>query len=547
MTTLPQTTKRRLKKIPQIPSVWEGDRRPIAGLQGALESDHEGNGECIIWVDGSEGFVRAMDVVSPEAGPEAVVRTLLRAIETPHSPGKPARPQKIIVRNRELQFFLRGALQNLDIAIDYVPELPLVDELFRGFEAMGSTRPPALPSEYADHLEKTAADIWDQAPWDFLADYDILAIELKLPELDTIYACVMGMLGQEYGIILYRSLASLKQFRQAALSEQTSEQLEKAFLAQDCWFLNFEPTSDVEIEDDEDEDEFDLSDLLPSQIRAIFGSIHPYEGIRPFLDEDEAKAIYLALQAFLRFFRAAEEELSQDAIAAISKRYRIALPPEVKSPETISIKVSTAPELSAELLEMLESSELETSGSQGKIDFPIRDDLVPDNAFLSLGMVPWELVESLRLQPKLHYQSQDVSPNGEGMPVILVQTSRPKAKEMIETLQQAGGLSAICFNPGEDPLMEITYDLGMFQAGNGSLYIFGEFLSDSPEHIKARQKWDQRCQQTQGYCGLIVAMGITGTSRGNPQLQDMMAFFETKSLDAKELAMGVLQLIPQLD
>ncbi|MCU0536163.1 MAG: hypothetical protein MUD14_19935 [Hydrococcus sp. Prado102] len=131
MNNLPQTTKRRLKKIPQIPSVWEGDRRALSHLQESLEANEDNGGECIIWVDGSEGFVRAMEVVSPEMGPEAVVRTLLRAIETPHSPAKPARPQKIIVRNREIQFFLRGALQSLDIAIDYVPDLPLIDELFR--------------------------------------------------------------------------------------------------------------------------------------------------------------------------------------------------------------------------------------------------------------------------------------------------------------------------------------------------------------------------------------------------------------------------------
>ena len=121
MNSLPLSTQQRLKKLPQIPSVWEGDRRPLSGMQKGVEIDDDAKGDCILWVDGSEGFVRSMDIVSPEMGIEAVVRTLLKAIENPHSPAKPARPQKIVVRNREIQFFLRGALQSLDINIDYVP------------------------------------------------------------------------------------------------------------------------------------------------------------------------------------------------------------------------------------------------------------------------------------------------------------------------------------------------------------------------------------------------------------------------------------------
>jgi hypothetical protein len=175
----------------------------------------------------------------------------------------------------------------------------------------------------------------------------------------------------------------------------------------------------------------------------------------------------------------------------------------------------------------------------------LRDDLVPENAFLSVGMVPWELVENLRHNSKIYYQGRGASPKGEGMPVILIQTSRPKAKTLIETLKNDGGLQSICFNPGEDPFTGINYDLGIFQTSQGNYYIFGEFISDDPEHVQARSKWNRRCQKTNGYCGLIVAMGATGTSRGNPQLPDMMALFETKALDAKELAMGVLQLMPQ--
>ena len=142
-TSLNQSTRRRLQQLNQIPSVWEGDRRPLSAQ--TPESDSKANGECILWVDGSQGIVRAMDMVASETGTEAIVRTLLRAMEHPHSPANPARPQKIVVRDRELQFFLRGVLQELGITIDYVPDLPLIDELVRGFQEVIDTQTPDLP------------------------------------------------------------------------------------------------------------------------------------------------------------------------------------------------------------------------------------------------------------------------------------------------------------------------------------------------------------------------------------------------------------------
>src|ERR687885_277114 len=185
MSALNPTTCRRLKKLQQIPSVWEGDRRSLSAFADTRESEAESNSECILWVDGSEGIVRAMEVVSPDMGPEATVRTLLRAMEHPQSPARPARPSKIVVRDREIQFYLRGVLQKLDIAIDYFPELPLIDELFRGFEEVALHRKPAIPPQYADMLRQKAYELWNDAPWDVLADHQILSIELNRWDLGT--------------------------------------------------------------------------------------------------------------------------------------------------------------------------------------------------------------------------------------------------------------------------------------------------------------------------------------------------------------------------
>ncbi|NEP14961.1 MAG: hypothetical protein F6K14_33260 [Symploca sp. SIO2C1] len=545
MSALNPTTRRRLKRLQQMPNVWEGDRRPVLALSDRANSDIEDSSECILWVDGSEGVVRAMDMVSPEMGPEAIVRTLLRAMEHPHSPARPARPSKIVVRDREIQFFLRGVLQDLDITVEYVPDLPLIDELFRGFEEVALNRQPKLPPKYASLLHEKAYDLWHDAPWELLADHNILSIELNKWDVGTLYASVMGMLGMEYGVLLYRSLDSLKRFRASVLAEESLEEMEQAFLGQDCLFITFGRT-DNDFEALTEDDDIDLADLPISEIIPGFGVVHPFEGMRSFLYEEEAIAIYFALEAIHRFFQASYQKLDQDSFPAMSKRYRIPLPLETESKSTVAVKVATMPELANQLWDMAETFDEEDEFEEETMTVPLRDDLVPKDAFLSLGMMPWDSLERLRSDVAC-YQSKNIKTAGEGMPVILIQTTRPKAKVLIEQLQSAGGLKGICFNPGEDPFEGESYDLGILQTENSNMYLFGEFPEADPTHIAARKKWDQRCKQIKGYCGLIIAMGLTGASRGNPKPRDMMALFEARALSSKELGLGMLQLMPQFE
>lgn len=543
MTSFNRSTSRRLKKLTQIPSVWEGDRRPLSS-QTRTESE-EAKGECILWVDGSQGIVRSMDVVAPESGPEAIVRTLMRAMEHPHSPAKPARPQRIVVRDREIQFYLRGVLQDLEIAIDYVPELPLIDELFRGFTEILDSQVPDLPPQYAQALRDKAFAIWSVSPWELLEEQQILSIEINKWDVGTLYASVMGMLGMEYGVLLYRSEESLKRFRATVLRDDESQgRLEEAFLKQDCLFLTFEQRNET----DEDEDEFsDLADLPLSEIDPSFGNIHPLEGLRSVLYDEEALVVFVALESICRFVRDFGRQLDTDTFATLSRRYRISLPESSDEPtKSLSVNVSTMPELAAELEEMAgfdedEETELEANSMLQSL----RDDLIPEDSFLSLGVVSWEMLEYLRKGVNYH-KAGEISETGEGLPVILIQTSRPKAKTVIENIEQAGGLKAICFNPGADPFDQQRYDLGLLQTENGELFLFGEFEDDDPIHVEARKKWNQRCKNTEGYCGLIIAKGLTGASRGNPQLRDMMALFEARSLSPKDLGIGTLQLMPQL-
>ncbi len=542
--SLNTSTRRRLQQLNQISSVWEGDRRLFSPPTPAMESNNElSKGECILWVDGSQGVVRAMDVVGEDTGPEAIVRTLLRAMEHPNSPAKPARPQKIVVRSREIQFFLRGALQELDIAIDYVPDLPLIDELYRSFQEVVDTQTPSLPPQYAQALNQKAFEIWHSAPWELLEEHQIISIELNQWDIGTLYASVMGMLGMEYGILLYRSEESLKQFRAKVLLEDESPgNLEEAFLQQDCLFLTF----DTEGDDGEDEEDeiIDLADLPLTEIEPSFGNIHPLEGLRSVLYEEEAIAMYVALEGLNRFLRDERDRLAEE-ITPLKHKYKISTPPtEAKAKaKPIAVTVATMPQLTAELEAMTfdgdDFDEMPTFQS-------LRDDLIPEDSFLSLGVVSWEMVDYLR-NGAIHHQVGHPTQAGDGLPVILIQTSRPKAMTIITAIQEAGGLKGIGFNPGADPFEGESYDLGVLKTDNSEMFLFGEFLDRDPVHVAARKKWDERCKNTGGYCGLIIARGLMGASRGQPHLKDMMALFEGQSLSPTELGIGTLQLMPQFE
>jgi hypothetical protein len=545
MNSLPQTTKRRLKKIPQVPTVWEGDRRPVGGMIDNLEPELQKEGDCIMWVDASEGFVRSMEIVRSNAGPEAMVRALLKAIETPHSPAEASRPQKIVVCDREIQFFLRGALQNLDITVDYVPNLVLIDELWRNFEDINLKYQEDLPSELEDLLEEVALEIWDREPWLLLADHDIIKIEFNLPDLDCLYACVMGMLGQEYGIILYRSLDSLKKFRNAAFTaddDSLEAELESAFLQQDCWFVNF---AAIDEDDFDFEEETDLGELFSSDIQPLFGSIHPYEGMSPLRDEEEFFPIYVALQALKNFLGDHEEDLMEDPIKEITHQYDLNLPIE---PHSITVTVSTMPELASELVEILEEAEAEEEEKLGGNAFFLKDDLIPSGSIISLTTISWELWADLRLKKKFYLSElgtdllKSSQQQADDLPVVLLQTTRSKAKALIEKLALEGGITGITFNPGMDPYEEIDYDIGILQTPQNNLYIFAQFPKNDSNIYQAVRQWQKKVKKINGICGFLVAMGVTGTSRSNPQLRDLLGLFETKLINNKDLGIGTLTL-----
>lgn len=544
MINLTPSTCRRLQQLPQPgESIWEGERRalPIALRPGSGPSGSAP--ECILWVDGSEGAVRSMDMVSSQVGPEAIVRALIKAMEAPSAPSQPSRPQKIVVCDREIQFYLRGVLQNLDIVIEYRPQLPLIDHLFQQMAQEVGQHPPQIAPEYLNLLSKSAKKIWQIQPWQTLAEHQILSVQLNQWDIENFYVSILGMLGEEYGILLYRSLDSLKQFRQAVIDHNTMEDIETALFHQDCFFVTFDLKDDSAFAELAEE-EYILDLLSWSEIQPSFGVIHPLEGLRTTLYDREPVAMMVALEALHRFFKSTEDSLDLETFTSIEQRYRISLPKtDEDQKSSLLVKVETLPEVALELDAMMKSSEEDEEDEEDeKVNFPlVRDDLIPENALCSLDILPWETWKIIHKKLEFHPAApEEIRGIGQGLPVVIIQISKQNAKMLIDDLEMFEGLDGIGFNLGEDPYTETTLDLGLLQTGDGDLYLFHEFELTAG-HQKNRKKWEAQCRKLQGYCGLIIAMGMRGKSRGNPQAKDMLALFEAKFLSVEDLKLGILK------
>ncbi|MGI0479448.1 DUF6930 domain-containing protein [Geminocystis sp. CENA526] len=545
MTSLPESTKHRLQRIPQIPHVWEGDRLPILGMMDNLDPELANEGECIIWVDGSEGFVRSMEVTRSTTGPEAIVRALLKAIESPHNPATPARPQKIVVKDRELQFFLRGVLRDLDIVVDYQPELPLLDELWQNFQNIRPDLETKIAPELSSALvEEALNSIWEEQPWYILSEEEIITIEINKWGVENLYACVMGMMGQEFGVVLYRSIESLKSFRQRVIDLGDSpddEDLEATFLQQDCWFINFS-------QEENEKQTSDWDEFLESDVTPIFGSIHPYEGIRPLKEEEEVYPIYIAMKALGRFIDECEEELGEDDVEElIVREYALETPLE---DSWLTVTVKTMPEVTAEFRDMFEDDD-DDDDDEDDDDEAIRDDLVPSGTLVSLARIDQNIFLDYLSDKSLGHIPPDIftkiknKSKKDLLPVILLQTTRPKAQVIIERLKDENGVTQITFNEGYDPYEDEEYTLGILKTQEENLYVFSQFLVQKGDSFPKRlQQWQKDVGKFDGYCGILIAMGATGASRGEPQRKDLLYLFYGELVKSDTL--GLERLILQI-
>lgn len=357
MSSLPKATIERLQRLPGLRSTWHGELRTLSHPDPQNPYGRAIEQAYVLWMDISQPAIRVMEPVLEGAGYEAVVQALLRAIEHPPEHQTPGRPQTVMVRDRELHFFLRGALQDLDIKVGCKQRLPLLDEVFDSFVAQQtrSVVKRIWDSVHVQRLTSALTELWNYPLWDEFAEVEILELLFELDEPQHFYVSVLGMAGLERGLLLYRSLDSLKRFREAVNNPENRsnlEVMEAAFLQQDCLFLDFE-----DLEGDPPSSNMPVFQGFRQSFIPDLGSIHPLEGLRYILSDQELAVMIVAVEALTRFRKNHATVLAEaDCFPALESQIMISSPighsskaAKTKQP-AIAVTVRTLPEVCDELL-----------------------------------------------------------------------------------------------------------------------------------------------------------------------------------------------------
>ncbi len=549
MTNLPPSTLRRLQRLKKTNSVWEGDARPLPNAspesapnrnvvsihrEPADKSVDQDMPHCVMWVDTLMGMVRNMEVMEHGQSHEVLVRSLLQAIERPQPPAEPGLPKKILVRDRQLQFYLRGALQGLDITVEYVEQLPLLDEVYSYFMKTLVGAPPTVPKERENLLFKESWRFYNMAPWQYLWDHQVIAVELNHWGVDTLYAIVMGRLGMERGAIFYRSEQSLINFRQRIVESIHEQALDQTFLSQDCIFNLFETDEDEPVVNSRNKAQQFLDTITPIHVTPIFGTLHPLEGGKSFLYDEEALILTAALRGLNNFLDGHGTKFTQGTVGQVAGTYKMTL-----DGEKITVKVKSLPEMT----DLLASYQADEAGETDQRR-TLHSDFMPDGSFGIFKITPWQEIDAIKAVVK-HQKLKEVPlPRvGEGMPTLLVQTSKVKALEVIKTIESCKGVKGFCFGSVIDS-EDRQCRLGLLVAGNDDILVASnELYTHSPEAMRMFQAWEAQAQSLKGHCCLIVAMGVNGPTRRNPKLSQVFGYYEINLYDADDLGIGMLYSI----
>lgn len=297
-----------------------GGKRPL-GLY-IRENKQAVQPQVALWVEADIGFVRAVQLINPSESSDdgiteslqLLVEALARPVATPTtiplpSP-EPGLPARIVVNDPALAEAARHLLAPLDIPIEYAEHLPDFEDAFRGLSAAmgakmdGGEGPPEpfeweIAEDLLPPLYKAAASYWRRSPWRYMGSDLPIAIELgshgPQPDVETLYAVVLGNAGEVFGTVFYYSLEAFERTLQhgearmerEAAEEATGEQARKADTELDDLIEMMRqagaPVDEVPPEA--------LRDMLASMMKAQGLSLEDEEASGPADEEEYLEAI----------------------------------------------------------------------------------------------------------------------------------------------------------------------------------------------------------------------------------------------------------------
>ena len=247
-------------------------------------------------------------------------------------------------------------------------------------------------------------------------------------------------------------------------------------------------------------------------------------------EKEEALPVYIALKALAKFVEECDHQLCDDTEEAIEREYKLKIPLQKSY---LTVHLTTMPEFTRDLERIWdEKFDSDIEEEEEDIGILLNHEFIPEGTIIFFKNINYHQLLGLKEKSDRNISASAISKiekqtQNRGFPVIILQTTRPKGQLMIEQFKQEKGINNVLFSIIHEPTEETEYDLGILQTKADNFYLFGQFPYDnyleSPR--TAIGLWKNNVAHFNDYCGVIIAMGATGASRGNPQDRDFMYMF----------------------
>lgn len=202
----------RVKRLPQTKENWAGGRRR---LNVYISDPEPRRPDVLLWADASGHPVLGQMIVEADAPPDIIVVALVRTMLEPVM-GEPRRPSRLSVANEALVPVLREALEPLGIKVVF-GSTKVLDALVtllethlntyeEGEEPPNYTHDGRIPAEEVATFFDAAAQLYEEAPWEYAYDNHVLAVDLHRWGMERVTISIMGAAGQCFGLLVFRNI-----------------------------------------------------------------------------------------------------------------------------------------------------------------------------------------------------------------------------------------------------------------------------------------------------------------------------------------------------
>jgi len=220
-----------LQSLPRHPKLeLEGAIRPLKLF--TVNGGRYEQPAIALWVEAGTGRICSLDIVTGKNGRVGdiaeAIDGLVFGLSDPRDAvihGKtvevePGLPQRVVVDDASLAEATRAVLDRFNIPVHVSKDLPALDSTYSIVNAiMGGDHEVELPPPFSWDIDpalplplfQTIARYAELAPWKYLHDQPPMAISLgengPRDDIETLYGCVVGSLGDSHAITFFYTLA----------------------------------------------------------------------------------------------------------------------------------------------------------------------------------------------------------------------------------------------------------------------------------------------------------------------------------------------------